>query len=524
MSRARTVSVGIAALLLLIFVPILGAADQDDPPLQDSFDQLVVGARDLAAGGKYAEALRKLISACEAHPDVLDHNGYEALLREACEWFGRMPIDQRPAFLLAYETHPDQWPNPAGAPFAQLLTWVDVLLPATTLRTSEAMLIVAGCHRQLRNAGRYASYALAAYEKNPKNVAAEHAIQRLMTWQYYDLDREGMVRTAQVAAKIDPAGWPAAWAVCRAAIHLSACKRLDDVKAFCAQIRQTAGATAAGEAAERFGNLVRDVETEAYSRAFDRLWGLRVHFFDETPGGDVLETLCITIDWRRWFEDVGIQERIDRLMAAARNEVDRPGDVGRRACAQLILGHCCQRTARNKEAIEWYERAADSGVNAAVEHALGQLGQLLILVDHRRAIECLERQRDRYIAHPDGYERPLKQLGMLYCGTGRHAEALAILDELDRRSRTGQLLVGVGGDDLVGRKIQCLRGLGRSAEADALASPILRKYRYGTPIDQLADEELGNLYAIITDMGMRTEAAPLKQELLRRAEENRPRE
>ncbi len=520
-AQIRSKRMGVLIVLLAPWIgdvnPAVAADDGQSLPLADSLAQAEV----LAHEGRHADALRTVIMGLEAHPNELDHEGYDTVRRQTFDWFGKLSEAERSGLVSGYASTSGGETSGDGGLLAQFLEWLSTALPTLSIKTPGGMLVLAGWHRQLGDHLSCVAYAMTAFERGPRTSAGEHAVQVLMTWQYYGFDREGMVRTARVASKIDPDGWPAAWAVCRMVWHYGSRGRIDEAKQLCTDIQTSVpGSRAAGVAAQ-LSLVVRDVESMSYAPALDRLWDLREYFFDETDAEEIMDTIFLGIDWAKCRTDAESRHRIDELTRAAEAEARRADEPLRGASACLVLGELARRQGRRPEAVEHFQRAAESRHWAVEELALKQLGRLLYTSDPRRAIDCLERWRDRYQSRSVGNEVVFKRLAGLYQKEGRYQEALDLYQELERRCQAGQAVVDVSGRVLTSGIVGCLRGLGRHDEANALAGPLLERYGYGTPVEALTREQLGTLYLALTKMGRTEEAAELRREMRRRTEEER---
>jgi len=515
--------VGRGTMRALIWVAVAlganGAAVADDDGETPSAEELLAQAQSLAEQGQHADALRTLMTMLEAYPDGLDHDAYDRMRRASAEWFSRVPSADRAGLLAEYEGPSGTSSGSRNIPLGKSFGWLTALLPTTTVRTPDGMLVVAGWHRQLGNYFRMVLYATSAYEGAPRSVAGEHAIPVLMMWQFYGADKEGMAQTARVATRIDPDGWPAPWAVARMVVHYCGTGQVDKAKAFLDEIRATAGGAAPANVAGQLRTLIIDLEAAQYPRALDRVWQLGEYLFDETPGQHVLRMICMGIEWHQRHSDALTRERIGRLTQAAEQEARQAGDSRRRAAAWVLLGYCAERQEDVASARDCFQRAADSGYWAAQELARTALGGLYYTSDPERARGHLESFFERHGATATGHEGLLTMLGDIHRRQGRYEEALELFQEVDRRSQTGVAMRDARGRALTAGMVGCLRGLGRQAEADAMAAPILVELGYGTPIEQLSGENVGTLYPLLKKMGLPGEAERFKQELLRRAEE-----
>ena len=516
MNVVHRVTGAVPAILLVLTICGSNAVKGEGvPTLGASLTQ----GRALAEQGRYAEALRTVVDALEAHPNALDHGAYDRVRKETFKWFARVPAGERADLLAEYHGGSGSGGDVGGVPFAGLLDWLRSILPTTSVRSPDAMLVLSGWHHQLRNTLWSQCYAIVAFEQAPRSTAGEHAIQVLITWRYYGGDREGMARTARVAARVDPDGWPACWAACRMVVYYMSTRRIDEAKALCGEIRQIAGAGEAGQVVRDLELLIRDVEAQAFPAAMNRVWDLRRYLFDEVPAIEVFGTLCSGIDWRRLRDDPDGRLRRDRLTHALQTELERGTHPERRACALLLLGHIAQSQGRIDQAIEIYQRAVDTGFWVAEEYALGQMGRLLLPRDSARAAACFERKLERFGATAVGNEGNLEFLGAMYRKLGRYQEGLDLLLDVERRCDSGEAMVYVKGPYLMANIVGCLRGLGRYAEAEARAAPLLQPRGYGLPVGQLTRRQLGELWACLLDMGRDADAAVYRAEIDRRRRE-----
>lgn len=489
------------------------AAPEERPALADVLAQ----AHAIADSGRPADALRKLFAAFEDYPDdAWAPDDFRRILNRVQDWFAKLPKSERRTLLAEYQgTHAPG--SASGAPLQQLTAWLSETAPGTSLRSPGARLAYGLCNFVEGNYLQFIASAMGVFQQAPNSVAAGYAIVNLMGMQYYRFDTQGMYRTVRVAAGVAPDNPRTAWALCAFTMYLCSKGQSQAARDLCGEIRRNAPETLVARVADQTLGLLDMIESQAYSAAIDRFWQLR-DFIIPIPGQYVLGTLAMGIDWDRWRTDSGAKQRIDLLLRAAEAELSRNPDPQRRACALLIVGHCFQCQGNKRQAAEYFQQAADTGQPGAEEYGLSRAGRNWAGIDPKRAIAALERFRKTH-GRGGGAETSLALLASLYRKEGRYEEGLQLFLELEERCRSGQALVDVTSESLRAGIVGCLRGLGREAEAAALADPLLKNRGYGGDVKTIQDKQLGELYGLLKDMGRDQEAERMAQELLCRARE-----
>ncbi len=477
---------------------------------------MLARSRQSARDGDYATALRTLMTALEQFPDdQWTAAEYERAADRVHDWFARLPKDQRQALIAEYEAPRAPIAEVLGAMLQPSAATPEKSTSSIPLKTPSGRLAFAVWKFLEGDYAQFAAYLVTTLEQAPDSLATRNAIMALMAIQYYRGDKNGGIQTVRVAARLAPNNHATGWAVCRVSIFLCGRRQAALAKELCSNIQAAAPETVAGKVAAQMLAMIADIESTAYDAAFERLWALRDYAIPG-PAREMLDMFMMGIDGRTAQSDTTAQERMGRLMKAAEKLADQDADPLRRAGARLALAHCWQRQGKRMRSAEIFQQVADSGQPGAREYALTQVGVDLFTVNPKRAIAALEEYRAGY-GRTAGAVASLKLLGMLYRKVGRHADGLKLIEEIEDQCRTGESFMEVRDETLTANKVGCLRGLGRHAEADVLAEPILRKYGYGTAMSAMSTGQLAQLFSLLTEMGQDDLAAPYMQEINLRA-------
>ncbi len=527
MALSRLISLLAVACLCPMAQPIL--AQQNQLPLKSAeggvaaFSDIVSEADRLAAQGDYDQALRRIIPGLEEYPGALNREAYDTLRRRTYDWFGKATSTQREALIAELEDGSIPAGDSGTIPLSRLTEWLNLLLPTTTLRTPDALLVAAGWQRQMGNVPRAVTYATLAYLQDPNAPAAERAIPTAMAWQYYGFQPAGMAQTARIAVQAAPDGWAAAWAICRMGVFYTYAGKPDEAERFCQEMQaQASSNTLAGRTASEMILWIHDIRTHAYASALERFWTLHDYLLTDMPGDDVLRALCLDINWLHARTDPAIKARVDQITSFCKLDLATGKDSVRKACVLLILAHCSHSQGDATSAAVFLERMVKHGVPVLEEFGLDRLAGLYFLKNPSRAVECLETRFNRYGATTDGSETAMRTLGMLYRKLGRYDEALLCLQEAQRRCAVGQAAIDVRGPVLTANIAGCLQRLGRSAEAEALAAPLLQGYQPGMALDGLSPQQVGAYLSMLGHMGRTEEADVLAKWMVDRPDRKRP--
>ncbi len=486
------------------------------PDQREAVKQLVKDIHRHAAEGRLAQAIEAALAAFETCPDAAwDRETYGRTLAKTFEWFGKASSSERERLFSKYTARGKRGGKAEDPLSNQLTRWMHDAVPSTSLKSLASKLAIAGWNWQMGNKSLALAQGIAVLQQYPESLAAEFAIMGLVTAQYYGCDRQGIFRTVRTAVKVAPNNRATGWAICRLAFAECSQGRTESITQLCSDVQSQSRDSLAAQVAGEIALIIEYLESSAYEQVFDRLWGIR-EYCTPVPADDILETLSMRADWARHPMDPAVKHRLDALAGAAKAEADSHPDPQRRGCALLVLGHCANVQGQTSKAVEFYEKAVDTGQPGTAEHGLAQLARLLSDTDPNRAIRCMEQFRDRF-GKSTGSEVYLKNLAHLYRKQGRFEEGLALFEELERQSGKGHAMVDIRDERLIAGKVGCLRGLGRHEEADKLAEPLLKQYRYSAALKDLADDDVGNLYPILAEMGRSEEAERCKQELHRRA-------
>ncbi len=497
-----SVCLAVVVLVLILTSVVHTEEPIQPPPIRDR----VALARSLADEGHNAEAIRELIAAFESEPSALRLDDYERLCWDAYLWFSRIPQPERIALLGEFDSG-----AAVQVPLGVLAGWLDALLPATSVRSSGSMLLLAGCHRQLSDMDRAEMYAMAAFENGPDTPDGELAVQFLMTWQHYAHDRDGMERTAWAAAQSAPEGWTTSWAIVRIALGLCSSQKPDEAMEVCDDVRHSVPDTKVAETAVRFNLFIEHIEQMDYPAAVECVWPLVPYMF-EAPGQDIFHTLCLGIDWPP--DDAESQARLQQLTTFAEAASESAPDPSQRACMWLVLAHCADWSGNAALGGAYYQKAIDSGEARVEQYALRQLARICAQQEPERAIACLETHFEKFGAVAVGHETQLLHLGRLYRRVGRYQDGLDLLADLQARREAGEALMRVPQETLIANIVGCLDGLGRNAEAQALADPLLAGRGYQADRKDIEPACLGYLSFLLRQMGRIAEAEKLERTLL----------
>lgn len=466
--------------------------------------------------GKHTEAIHAYIRAMEKQPqDSWTTQQFELAVKGAVDAFLRLSPDERQEMISEYEDGGKR-ARQEKVPLEKSLTrWLREAIPATSLKSPAARMTLGAWHFIEGSKLRAVGYALGVLQQAPNSPATEYVITALVGMQYYSCDIGGAMRTLRVIARIAPNNRGAGWGVCRGALMFCCYGYVDRAVVLCEEIRSLAPNTVASRVATEMLRLIDEIEAMNYQAAFETVWGLR-EYAVPGPASHVLRTLTMGIDWGHLHEDRDSRARLGVLMHAAKAASETDPDPHRRTCALLIMAHCQQKQGKRKESAKLFQHVLAADQPGLEEYALAQMGCDLAHSDRKAAIAALERFRDKYDGSV-GALHYLKLLANLYRESGRFAEGLELIQWIEDRCRQGYAVVEARGHRLTASKIGCLRGLGREAEAQQLAEPLLQRYGYGQPLETLAPTDLGALCSMLKEMGYTDENKRYFAEICRRS-------
>ena len=466
--------------------------------------------------GKHTQAIRSLITTLEEQPDdAWTPELFQEAVKAAFDAFLRLSDDERNAVLAEYEDDGTRARKRTPPMVGTMTKWLRQLVPATSLKSPGGRLTLAAWNFVQGHHARAIAYGLGVLHQSPDSPATEYAITALVGMQYYSCDISGAMRTIRVVAKIAPNNRATGWAVCRGALMLCAYGYADRAETLCRQVQGIAPGTVGSRVADEMLRLIGEIDAMDYEAAFETLWRLRDRAVPG-PASHLLRTLSMGIDWPHVHKDLESQDRLEALKEAVEAASENDADPHRRACALLVLAHCHQKQGLRKQSAKLFKRVLEADQPDLEEYALLEMACDLVHVNRKAAIVAFERFRDKYDGSV-GAAAHLPRLAKLYRRDRRYEDGLKLVEWLENRCRKGYTVVDVRGDRLTASKIGCLYGLGRDGEAEALAEPLLRRKGFHEPVESLTGESLGDLRALLDEMGRREDVARFDKERQRRA-------
>ncbi len=501
----------IMGLSVLVVVPL--SLEAADPP-ETSFDQVMNQIDVLDEQGDHGAALAALIPALENYSDSSwTRKHYKTALYWAWGCFAKLDPSQREQFLSQYTATAADEGELSIPPLRDLTGWLQEVMPSTALSSLRARLPLAIWHHLQGNEALFVAYGLSIVEQAPESLAAEYAIIYVYGVQYYGFQRQRMLQTVRTAARLAPDNRGAAWACTRAVLCLSSAGLAEQAKELIGDVRAEANGHLAGTVADDLAAVVRDIESSAYPSAVARIRQLEP-YLEPGPMIDLVDVLSINIDWLHRTSNPDTKARLKAIIRVGEQEAENT-DPKRKGYGLLLQARFWQKQGRAKRAVSLYREAIATEQAGVQECARSQIGRLLERANPKGAIEILEDFRRNHAKDP-GAERPLSRLARLYLKQGRYAEGLALYQELRRRDENGFSASRLDGECLAVGQAECLRGLGRTQEADGLAGPILERYGYGSPLEELERSQLSRLQVLLGEMGREKEAKQLREECGRR--------
>lgn len=239
--------------------------------------------------------------------------------------------------------------------------------------------------------------------------------------------------------------------------------------------------------------------------AFDVLETFEIDYWKETILNDVVLAFVVPA------KSAAAQKRLADSMRGLAAKHSHPAG---RALAKCILGTAYRVRGEYYRAAETFEdvlndtqNGEDPLIRGAFEgYLVSQLGTVLAKYSPARAIPYLERFRAGHGLNA-GAEFYAITLGRAYLATGQAEKALEVFSWLENLRSSGQTIAA---EELKGAihsgLVASLDRLGRHAEAQALADPLLAKHGYGEPISSLSSAKRRNLVVLLNMMGRDEEA------------------
>lgn len=488
-----------------------GIASAQSIPLSNAMSQI----RQMEDRCEFGNVLGEIMPTLEAYPaEAWNRKDFVQMLRWAWGCFTKVTPDAQQQIMNQYATHTAEPEESNSPPLANLLEWLNSLQPTTTLQSDRARLAWAIWHHLRGNDLLFYGYAMAILQQSTDPVVIEQAIIYLAGIQYYGFDRPGMLETARVAARLAPHNRGSAWCACRSFLALCKESQLERARDLVSDLLAEAPESLVAEVALQLTEFISAVETMAYDTAMERLWELE-EYLEPGPMADNVRALFAGIDPLHFRSDPASKARLQALSLAAQEKADTHPDPQKRAWALMVLARCYQVQGLKDQSAPLFEQAAVVGDSGVREFALLQAARDWDERHPERAIAALEASR-RYWEFGPGGEIALTHLARLYLKTGRFAAGLELFEEVERRCKTRFALVDLRSNAFSAGKAGCLYGVGRKAEADAIAMSLLLPHGYGNSLSELSRSQLRSLYRLLRLMGREEEAELYMNEALSR--------
>lgn len=491
----------------------VGALEQTARASEPSPAAAIARMNQLDDAGEHAAVLQTLIDSFEAFPDsAWDRKSYRRAFQHAWGCFTKLPKAERARLIAQYTATSAGEGDVSIPPLRDLTSWLDELSPSTPLRSLGARLALAIWHHLEGNNGRFLAYGLSIPEQAPDSLAADFAIVYVVGVQWFKFDYERMLQTIRTVAKLAPDNRATGWAVCRPFLLFCSVNKVDDATALARDVKTCAAGKLAGNVAADMEQLLAEINAMQYAAAIARLRGLEP-YLDPGPARHLAGVFSVGTFGSGPFNPP-LMTRFQAIAQAGKDEA-ASNDPKRRALGLYIQASFTQRQGRARQAVELYRKVAAMNEPGFSESALTEIGRELAGYDPKGAIEALEAYRRRW-GLGEGSERHLLRLARLYRKVGRYQDGLDLFQEVSRRAGNQYAAGDVDRDRLAAGMVGCLTGLGRNAEADALAEPLFQKLGYDGNVKTVPLKNATKLYLVLMDMGREQEAKALNAESRRR--------
>ncbi len=376
---------------------------------------------------------------------------------------------------------------------------------ASTVRSPSGHLVVGFFEWKVGKRATALARAAHILSAAPDSFAAGAAMMGVMTVHYHQGDLESAAAALKSFIETAPNNRATAsalcgytWAVCRKGKPQHASGLITDILA-------SKPHTRVGEMAGKLREVLNAIERRDYPAAFSVLETFEIDYWKETVLNDLVLTFVVPArspDARRLL--------INAMTAIA---ADHPHPAAR-PFAKCIIGTTYRvhgqpdRAAQVlEEVLHETQSAPDPLIRMAFEgYLFSQLGVALAKHDPARAIDYLERFRRGYGGNA-GAEFYAIKLGRAYLDTGQPDKALEVFSRLEDRRKAGRTVAAKklkGG--IQSGLIASLDRLGRHAEAQALAEPLLAQHGYAKPISSLSPPNRHKLAVLLGMMDREEEA------------------
>jgi hypothetical protein len=469
-----------ACVGMVAAVPVL-AEQTPSAELQSA----VTEARSAGEAGDYAAAFAKGLAAIETYPEAQwDRETLRAFSVQVGEhWFPRLSGEQKQSALAALA-------EPKSAAAKGIKAYA---LWRTKQRAQGLALL------------------MPLIREHPDSMAADYAIRWLVIVQRVTFGEVGMAEPVKAVVQAAPNSPASAWAVCQLTWRYGSKQRLDLARKAHADMLALGVDGLAVTVTRQLASLLEALEAANYIAATNVLSTLRDYTRTDTPTNQVIDTFLVGIDARNPEASGG---RIAALQQAFGPMAENDPDGERRCFADAILARLLELQDKKSEAADRYQRIVGSGVKTLEPFALSRIGQLCFRSDPERATAALERFRQVETQNRvSGNEGTVLMLGPLYLRQKKYAEGQKLYTWLLEQDAAGEFLRDSAKqtEDLQVGLAACLLGQGKETEGHALLDPILSKYGYGTPPEQLPRQDRITLATLFSTIGNEAEARKLLQ-------------
>jgi tetratricopeptide (TPR) repeat protein len=382
-------------------------------------------------------------------------------------------------------------------------SWVD--RHATSVNSASGHLVVGFMEWKIGRRAQALARAAHVLSAAPDSFAASMAMMGILTVHYHRGDFKGGTAALKSFIKTAPnnpmVGWGIrgfAWAACRKDQPQLANALIDEVLA-------TSPDTKAGQAAAQMRRILDAIWRRDYASAFAALEKIETSSWYETVLNDTV--LAFVVPAKSGESRKQLIDAMAQLAATYPHPAGRPLAQCIMATAYRVNGQYAEAAQVFEQTFQQTQQATEPLIRAAFEgYLLSQLGQAYAKFDPERAIPYLERFRSGYGKNA-GAEFHHITLGKAYLGTGKTQKAYELFTQLEDQRKSGETIAN---DELKGSiqsgLVASLDKLGRKAEADAVAAPLLSPLGYGQPTSALSGAQRSRLTLMLSMMGRDAEA------------------
>lgn len=387
--------------------------------------------------------------------------------------------------------------------------WVDE--HATNVKAPSSHLVVGFMEWKIGRRTQALARAAHILSAAPDSFAASMAMMGIMTVHYHRGDLKGgtaalksFIRTAPNNPMVAAGIRSYTWYVCRKDQPQLANTLIDEVLA-------TKPDTKAGQAAAQMRTILDAIGQRDYGTAFATLETIETTYWYGMVLNDMVLTFVVPA--KKAEHRKQLIDSMSSMATSHPNQFARPLAQCIMGAAYRVNGQYTEAAGVLEQVFKQTQEASEPLVRMAFElHLLAQLGQVYAKSDPEKAIPYLERLRSGY-GKDAGANFHLITLGNVYLKTGKPEKAYEVFSKLEDNRKSGETIAD---EELKGAiqsgLVASLDKLGRKAEAQAIAEPLLSPHGYGQPASSLNRAQKSKLSLLLSMMDREEEAKQYRPE------------